>query len=338
MKKYFKYLTVFVVFLFLGAICYKIYDSTGLETIKEKIVKKEKTRNNYASYNGFLSINNNYLVNEKDEKIILKGVSSHGIQWYKDLITNENLKILKDEWKTNVFRIAMYTKENGFIDNNSLKEDVKRIIDMLIELDMYAIVDWHILSDSNPLIYKEESIKFFDDISSLYKDKPNVIYEICNEPNGNTSFDDISKYSNEVINKIRSNSPKSLIIVGTPNYSLDIDKVKPLEFTNVLYTLHFYADSHKDEVRDKFDIAINKNIPVFVSEFSVSDYSCQGNINKDETYKWIKKLKNKNIGLVAWALSNKNETCSILKEGTNQLKEENLTDTGKFLKEVLTNY
>ena len=45
------------------------------------------------------------------------------------------------------------------------KEKVISLIDYLIDLDMYVIVDWHILSDSNPLTYKEEAITFFDELS-----------------------------------------------------------------------------------------------------------------------------------------------------------------------------
>ena len=68
---------------------------------------------------------------------------------------------------------------------------------------MYVIVDWHILSDNNPQINKEESKRFFNEISSKLSGYNNVIYEICNEPNGGTTWADIKSYALEIIPIIR---------------------------------------------------------------------------------------------------------------------------------------
>ena len=344
MKRFIKIIIVLVIFLFLGAICYRIFiDNQNNDTpkkivksIKKKEIKKEK--NNYPSYNGFLKVSGTKLVNEKDEEFVLKGVSSHGVQWFNELYTKDNIKTLKEDWNTNVFRIAMYTKEGGYIDDSSVKDKVVSIIDNCIDLDMYVIVDWHILSDNNPTTYTEASKRFFNEISKKYKDNPNVIYEICNEPNGNTSFDDINKYANEVIPVIRKNSPKSLIIVGTPNWSQDVDRVVKLGFDNIMYSLHFYSGSHKEELRNKARNALNNNTPIFVSEFGVSDASGSGGIYFDETNKWIEFLKENKISIISWSLTNKNESSAILKENTNIVNDDNLSSTGKYLKDLFINY
>lgn len=344
MKKYLKIMFVLIIFLFLGAICVRIYtdNETKLKVKKtvENMTKKDDkiVKNNYPSYNGYLKVDGTKLVNQYNEEFVLKGVSSHGVQWFYDLYTKENLKSLKETWNTNVFRIAMYTKENGYIDDNSIKDKVKTIVDNLIELDMYVIIDWHILSDNNPLTYKEESKKFFDEMSMLYKDKPNVIYEICNEPNGGTTFDDISSYANEIIPVIRKNSKDSLVIVGTPTWSQDVDKVNKLNYENIMYSLHFYSGTHKDDLRNKAKTALNNNIPIFVSEFGVSDASGSGGIYFDETNKWIEFLKENKISIISWSLTNKNESSAILKENTNIVSDENLTSTGKYLKNLFINY
>ena len=342
MKRYIKFIFVLLLFMFLGGICIRIYSDNNKPIEKKgvKSIKKsnEIKKNNYPSYNGFLKVVGTKLVNDKDEDFILKGVSSHGIQWFYDLYNKDNFKSLKEEWNTNIFRVAMYTKENGYIDDNSIKDKVKKIVDELIDLDMYVIIDWHILSDNNPLIYKEEAKKFFDEMSLLYKDKPNVIYEICNEPNGGTTFSDIKEYANEIIPIIRNNSPKSLIIVGTSTWSQDVDKVEKLDFDNVMYALHFYSGTHKDELRNKAKTALNNNIPIIVSEFGVSDASGSGGIYFDETNKWIEFLKENKISLISWSLTNKNESSAILRENTNVINDDNLTSTGKYLKELFINY
>ena len=344
MKKLFKTVLVIITFLVLGAVCYRIFIDNKQENNDKsitKVIKKNKDKmekNNYPSYNGFLKVDGTKLLNQNDEEFVLKGVSSHGVQWFNDLYTRENIKTLKTDWNTNVFRIAMYTKEGGYIDDSSIKEKVMKIIDNCIDLDMYVIVDWHILSDNNPITYTKESKEFFSEISKKYKNKPNVIYEICNEPNGSTSFDDINKYANEVVPIIRNNSPKSLIIVGTTTWSQDVDRVIKLKYENIMYSLHFYSGTHQEDVRNKARSALSNNTPIFVSEFGVSDASGNGGIYFDETDKWIKFLKENKISIVSWSLSNKNETSAILKENTNILKDDNLTSTGKYLKDLFKNY
>ena len=338
MKKVFKIFILLLILPILVSGCGSKNESPREKRKTEKKEKKIMEKNSYPSYNGFLKVDGTRLVNDKGEDFILKGVSTHGIQWFYDLYTKENIMSLKTDWNTNVFRLAMYTKENGYIDDKSIKDKVISLIDTVIELDMYVIVDWHILSDNNPTMYTNESKEFFNEISSKYKDKPNVIYEICNEPNGGTTFDDIKTYANEVIPVIRNNSPKSLIIVGTPTWSQDVDKVEKLNYDNILYTLHFYSGTHKDDLRNKAKTALNNNIPIIVSEFGVSDASGNNGIYLEETDKWIEFLKQNKISIISWSLCNKNESSAILKEGTNILNDENLSSAGTYLKEVFKNY
>ena len=40
---------------------------------------------------------------------------------------------------------------------------------MAISLDLYVIIDWHILSDNNPNIHKEEAKAFFTEMAIEYK-------------------------------------------------------------------------------------------------------------------------------------------------------------------------
>ena len=194
----------------------------------DKVVEEEKeeiTKNNLVSYNGWLSVENNTLVNSNHEKIQLKGMSTHGIQWYGDFANYSMIQSLRDEWNSNLFRVAMYTDEGGYIQNRDLKNKLIEIVDNVIKLDMYVIIDWHILSDNNPMMHKEEAKEFFNEISNKYKDVPNVIYEICNEPNGNVTWENIKPYAEEIISVIRNNSKKSIIVVGTPTWSQDVDKI-----------------------------------------------------------------------------------------------------------------
>lgn len=298
-----------------------------------------------VTYNGWLTTNGSILENEKGETIQLRGVSSHGIEWFSDVITYENLEYLKKEWNINVFRIAMYTDSNGsgyIFSPEQTKEKVFNIIDMAIELDMYVIVDWHILNDSNPQMYKEEAKTFFDEISKRYKSKPNVIYEICNEPNGKdvTWEKDIKPYAEELIPIIRNNAQKSLIIVGTPDWCTNLKKAadNPINIENIVYSCHFYSGTHGEGLRKKVDYCIEKNIPIFVSECGLTNEKGDGDVYFDKFKEWIKYLDSNRISWIYWSFSNKNESSAILSKDYTETIENHLTEAGKFVKNIFQNY
>lgn len=335
MKK--KIILLLMVLVLLTSACGK----TGTTTKKNNANKKETTvtekkveKNNYVSYNGNLSLEGNNIVNQYKEKIVLKGISSHGLQWFNYLITDENIKTLKS-WNTNVFRLAMYTKEGGYIDNRNVYDDLIKDIDLVISNDMYVIVDWHILSDNNPNNYKSDAIDFFDKISSKYKNTPNIIYEICNEPNGGTSWNDVKSYAEDVIKTIRKNS-NNIIIVGTPTWSQDVDSVinNKIDDKNTMYALHFYSGTHKDDLRNKAKRALDNNVPIFVSEFGVSDASGNGGVYLDEANKWMEFIKNNNLSFVNWSLADKNESSALLNPNNKVVSDDSLSESGKYIKNI----
>ena len=338
-------LIIFFAILVLACSCKK-QENTEQEIIENINVKEEEMqqqnldennkieKNNYVSYNGNLSLKGNNIVNEHGEIFTLQRISSHGIQWFNYLITDKNIKTLKS-WNTNTFRLAMYTKEGGYIDNKEIYNELLNDIDLIIDNDMYVIVDWHILSDNNPNIYKNEAIEFFEKISSKYKNTPNIIYEICNEPNGGTSWDDIKSYAEDIIKTIRKNS-NNLIIVGTPTWSQDVDSVinNKIDDNNLMYALHFYSGTHTDYLREKVKKALDNNIPVFISEFGVSDASGNGGVFLDETNKWMEFIKNNNLSFINWSLSDKNESSALLKPGNQIITDEALSESGKYIKNI----
>ncbi len=304
---------------------------------KEKVVDKVD-KNNFVSYNGDLKVNGVRLVNQYNEDIQLKGISSHGLQWFGSFVNEENIKTLKNEFNSNVFRLAMYTIDGGYIDNKDILDEVIKDIDLIISNDLYVIVDWHILNDGNPNTYKNEAIEFFDIISSRYKNSPNIIYEICNEPN-NTSWKEIKSYAEEVIRVIRKNC-NNVIIVGTNTYSQDVlDPASDMiNEENIMYSLHFYAGTHTEYLRQRAREALDKGVALFVSEWGVSDASGNGGVFFDEATKWVKFMNENNLSYVSWSLSNKDETSALLKpSSSNVFSDNDLSEAGGFVKNVLLN-
>lgn len=293
---------------------------------------------------GWLSVDGTDLVDQNGQQMQLYGMSTHGIAWFPEYVNYDTFQFLRDDWGANCIRLAMYSGENsGYCtggDKARLKALVNNGVEYATELGMYVIIDWHVLGDRNPLTYKDEAKKFFDEMSSRYADYPNVVYEICNEPNGGTSWSDITAYANEVIPVIRANSPDSVIIVGTPTWSQEVDKpaANPLGFDNVMYALHFYADTHRDGLRNTMVSAINNGAPIFISEFGMCDASGNGAVNESEANKWKALIDEYNISYMCWNLANKGESSSVIRSGCSKLSgwtDDELSTQGKLIRSWL---
>lgn len=313
------------------------------ETMQEHVNPKTEEQNNKIAW---LKTEGANLLTENGEKIALKGISSHGIQWFPEVLTYENIKELRDTWKINVFRIAMYTdpNANGYIAHpDQSKNQVKKIVEYAKQLDLYVIIDWHILNDNNPQIYQSQAIDFFDEMSKLYAFTPNVIYEICNEPNSNGVVWEynVKPYAQEVIKAIRKNSPKSIVIVGTPDWSKDIKAAadSPIEGQNLMYSCHFYAGTHKSELRNSIDYCLNKNIPIFISECGITDASGAGAIYEESFNEWMEYIKRNNLSWIFWSFCNKDESSSVLRSDYPVAQNSNinsyLSQTGEIIKRKL---
>lgn len=295
------------------------------------------------SEHGKLLVKNGRIVDSKGKDFQLKGVSTHGLSWFPEYVSKEAFQSLRDQWGANTVRLAMYTAEyNGYCTGSSAnRTKLKKLVDTGVQtatdLGMYVIIDWHILSDNNPGTYQKESLAFFQEMAKKYKDYDNVIYEICNEPNGSTTWKQIKSYAQNVIAQIRKYDADGLIVVGTPTWSQDVDVAakSPISgYGNIVYSFHFYAATHKSSYRNKLETAVKAGLPVLVTEFGISDASGNGSVSETEGDKWIKLLNQYQIGYVCWNLSNKNESSALLKSSTKKTSGWELSDlsaSGKWL-------
>ena len=294
------------------------------------------TRRGGVSENGWLQVKGTQLCNEKGEAIVLRGMSTHGMQWYGDF-ANKTAMASTAEYGANLFRIAMYTGENGYISQpDAIKKKVTAAVDAAIENDMYVIIDWHILSDGNPKTYQSEAKKFFAEMAKKYKDSPAVIFEVCNEPNGGVSWSDVKSYATEMVKTIRDAGSKAVILIGSPTWSQDIHlaAADPVKGENLMYTLHFYAGTHGQDLRNRISDCLKKGLPVFVSEWGTSRADGSGGVFISESKTWLDFLDKNKISWANWSLCDKSETSAALKPGasrTGPWKESDMTDSGKFV-------
>ena len=298
-----------------------------------------------VSQHGQLSVKNGQLVDKSGKGYQLRGMSTHGLTWFPEFVNESAFKTLRDDWNTNVVRLAMYVDEWGngqcYMGNKSGSlELLEKGVDICIKLDMYVIIDWHVLNPGDPSKYTNEAKSFFETVSKRYAKYPNVIYEICNEPNGGASWSgNIKPYAEKIIPVIRKNAPNSVIIVGTPTWSQEIDKPlsDPLNYKNVMYAFHFYAATHAG-LRSNVENCVAQGLPVFVSEFGTCDASGGGANDFNETQKWLSYFDKQGISYCNWSICNKDETCSVLRPGTSangNWSESDLTENGKWIHDWL---
>lgn len=334
LKRIFKKTSIFLIAVVILNI-FLVHGFTALADSNDELFETAR-----PSVNGKLHVDGRFLVDENGKSVLLRGVSTHGLTWYPDFIDEGLFEQLSTSWNCSFIRLAMYSETYCGPDKEENLALMKKGIDAAIAADMYVLVDWHILKDNNPNINKKEAEEFFDKISSEYADCPNIIYEICNEPNGTTSWNDIVAYADDVIPIIRKNNNDALIIVGTPEYDRRLLPAvrRPLKHDNVMYAFHFYAGTHKEDLRSELETAINENLPVFVTECGISEESGDGDVNFASARDWFNYVYEKNISYAVWSFSNKDEASAffiLAFDPKMGLLDKYLSESGKWVKELI---
>ena len=297
--------------------------------------------------NGSLRTEGARLVNKRGKPVQLRGMSTHGIHWYPQYANRLAVRQLKG-LGANLFRVAMYADSEHGAYNES-KESRERNLYLLnlavsyaLEEDMYVIIDWHLLKDETPLRHLQNAKDFFNNISSRYAGNPAVIYEICNEPNGETSWEDISDYARQIVPIIRQNSPHALIVVGTPAFSSKVDAVKtaPLPFSGIMYAYHYYPGLSGDAYIPLLEGMQDEGYPVFVSEWGIDRNVQTGELELDKARAFVDFMRRRKISWANWSLSNKEESFSAINSNVTKLHgwtADDLTPSGRLVFRALGN-
>ncbi|MCM5663131.1 glycoside hydrolase family 5 protein [Galbibacter mesophilus] len=333
--------------------------SIGCKNENKAIKKTSTAKNVLAEENtpikmyGALQIEGAQLKSECGKPIQLAGMSLFWHQWPGKEFWNEKaFRKLRDDWKLQYLRAPLGIELKGcYIDKpEEGMAQMRTAIEAAIANDIYIIVDWH-AHDAHPELAKS----FFAEISKDYGKYPNVIYEIFNEPTGR-SFTDVDEtwpelkaYSQELIATIRENDPDNIIIVPTPFWDQLTDQAAddPInvdangnEVSNIAYTLHFYAGQHKEDVRDKAEYAIQKGLPIWVTEcgrvgtnFGKPRAENANPVDVESFEKWMQWLNKHQISYSKWSLSTKDEMSSSFYKGADphgNWTGADLTEEGKW--------
>ena len=292
-------------------------------------------------YYGTLHLEDGKLYDEVGNEARLVGVSTNNLSWYADFASADSIKSLKANWGINVIRLALYTSDydgycvGGEKNQNKLKEIINDAVKAATENEMYVILDWHTLNDADPNEYRAEAIQFFGEMVRNYESYDNVIYEICNEPNGDTTWDDIKAYAKEVVPVIRRIDKDALILVGTPDGCTDLDSAlnDPLDFDNIMYTYHFNAGTQKSSDRNALTNAVEDGLPVFISQYSYYSVDGVGELDQREANRWNGLMDDYNLSSCIWSLSNTNEGAALINQSSDKSYDfdyEDLSEQGKY--------
>lgn len=262
---------------------------------------------------GQLKVNGVQLTDARGNPVALHGMSFGWHNLWPRFYNKKAVHELVTKWNCTVVRASMGIELNDSGYLKSPEESVrlmKNVIDACIKEGVYVIIDWH---DHN--IHTTEAKAFFEMMAKQYGQYPNIIYEIFNEPDHET-WPEVKAYSEEVIKVIRAADPDNIILVGSPKWdqAVDLPAVDPIKgFDNLMYTMHFYAGTHKKWLRERTDDAIKRGLPIFVSECAGMEASGDGPIDKAEWKAFVDWMDAKELSWIAWSVSDKNETCSVLK-------------------------
>jgi hypothetical protein len=292
-----------------------------------------------VAINGKIKVVGTNLTNECGVPIQLRGMSSHGLQWYSGCANSSSLDVLTNTWGIDIFRLAMYVQEGGYVNNPSYwKTQIDNYVDLCGQKGIYCLIDWHVLNPGDPNANIVESRDFWTYMATKHGGKKHVIYEICNEPNG-VSWSTVKTYATDIIAKIRAIDPATIIVVGTPNYSQDVDVASydKLAGTNIMYTLHFYSGSHSGSLRAKGSTAIANGAAVFVTEWGTSQASGSGGTYLAEADNWMTWLNQNKLSWCNWSFSDDNGTSSALNGGScGGSNWSNLSTSGVYVKGKFT--
>jgi len=296
---------------------------------------------------GQLSVEGRFLVGQHGDPVSLAGPSffwsttGWGAEKYYNAAAVE--RFAKD-WNAGIVRAAISGEQEGsyLTDPEANSARAYSVIDEAIEQGVYVIVDWH---SHQAEVNVTEAKAFFTDIATRYGHTPNVIYEIYNEPLHSTDWATVIKpYSEDMIGVIRQIDPDNVIVIGSQSWDQEVDKTAddPIAgHRNLVYSLHFYAASHKEELRAKAQYAIDRGLPLMVTEWGSVRYDGDGKVDQASSYAWLEFIRENRLSHLIWAVSDKDEGSAMFLPGSppnGDWEEKHLSESGRFAKKVISGW
>ena len=295
-----------------------------------------------AEKHGALKVESNQIVNQHGLPPQLRGLSFSWSLWGGKKYYNEDVvDWLCHDFKVTLIRASMGVQPDGgyLSDPEGQKKLMIEVIDQAIKNGIYVLIDWH---DHNAEKHLTEAKGFFADMAKKYNGVPNVIYEIWNEPE-RQSWEVIKSYAESVIQEIRKYDADNLIVVGSSHWDQDVDEAAANSisgYKNICYSFHFYASdpNHQEALQAKADLAIQRGISLFVTEWGVGESNGDGVFDHQKTNMWMEWMEKNKLSWANWNITDKKETTALLQPGASEKggwSLVDLTESGKYMREKL---
>jgi endoglucanase len=305
-------------------------------------VPAPKARTTPVGRHGQLSVRGAQLVDASGEPVVLRGQAFGWDNWWPQYYRADVVRWLRDDWCVDVVRPAMGIEPGGgyLMHPAASRPRITAVVDAAIEAGIYVIIDWHAHH-----LHQAEAVAFFGEMAKRYGNQPHVIYEIFNEPDQDETWPQVKDYASAVIGAIRQYDPDNLVIVGSPEWDQRIDLVAadPLQGqTNVAYSVHFYAATHGQWLRDRTQAALDAGIPIFVTESSGAEASGRGQNNYQEWNAWVDFMEKNHVSWLNYSVSDKaGETISVLlprASASGGWSNAELTESGQQVRGLLRSH
>jgi len=290
---------------------------------------------------GHLRVVGTQIVSQKTgEPVRLRGMSLFWSQWGGKYWNEDTLRWLQRDWGIQIIRAAMGVEAGGYLDRPEREfRKLVRVVWAAHALGLYVIVDWH---DHHANRNIARAKPFFRRIAKTYGHLPNVLFETFNEPTWQSWSQAVKPYHQEILKVIRPYSD-NIVICGTPTWSQDVDIAsnERVQGDNIVYTLHFYAGTHHQYLRDKAIKAVEMGVALLVSEWGTCEANGNGHLDLEEAQKWEDLMAEYNITDANWAVNDKKESCSALQPGaaTNgHWGAADLTPSGRWVRASLRHH
>jgi len=243
-----------------------------------------------------LKIVGNEILNEHDEKVVLRGVAvvdPHMLYWRGEL-KEYDFKYLSDIWGVDIVRVPFHP---DFWQNVPFYMEVylDNIVEWGEKYGIYIFLGYH--AHGNPINNEVEQTQFgnvnpwfgnpynpdFDlakealsSVAERYKDKHHVLYGTFNEPS-HITWDKWRPVAEELVDTIQKINPEALIFVSGVNWSSDLRGAinNPVNRENIIYEIHTYPEIEYDDWQSTL-LELSKDAPVFLGEWGFTLGSSEG--------------------------------------------------------------
>ncbi len=292
----------------------------------------------FVDRHGHLHVQGNQIVDQSGQPVSLHGMSLYcwapqGAQYYNA----SAIQHLAQDWKCTVIRIAILPRAYQRNPTNEINR-VHTVMDACIANGIYAIVDWHSMGGAQNHIPSAQA--FFTTVATAYGHTPNIIYETWNEPE-HEPWPVIKAYHEAVIPVIRAQDPANLIICGSREWDQQVAEasLNPLTLsTNLAYSLHFYATTHRQWLRDRGSAARKNGLALFVTEYGTTEATGGGVLDAAETQLWWHWLATNQLSCCNWSMAALGETSAALQPGANPTgpwPDDQLKPSGRLVRDYI---